>query len=163
MLTSCCRGHMKCPRVNKTRSLFFTLITTVFIPSYNRVKDVNGTSIAPICQRGDVESENPTTTSTATTMTTKTSSTTTIPPTTTTSTNDCPYMWPKFNGSCYWVNEDRRTWPQAQKGCKDMNPAAHLASIGTEPENDFMTTLVDKIHMFSFAWLGGNDQEVEGY
>jgi len=62
-------------------------------------------SIAPICQRGEVEPGEPTTMPTTTT---------TEPETTTAPMTECPEAWSRFEDSCYWVFEDGRTWPAAK-------------------------------------------------
>ena len=108
-------------------------------------------SIAPICQRGEVEPGEPTTMPTTTT---------TEPETTTAPMTECPEAWSRFEDSCYWVFEDGRTWPAAKEGCQEIAPGAHLASANSEEEN----TYIESLYAYSsyYVWLGGTDSSEEG-
>ena len=139
-----------------------------------RDKTAIGGPIAPICQRGDVTTEDPTTTTVGTTvnsnttMTTNTSmTTTTFSPTNATTTakppvGDCPESWSQFNSSCYWVVSnvsEHKVWHAAQEACRALDPAANLASVNSKSEEDFLATLFLRDDYF---WMGGSDVTTEG-
>jgi len=74
--------------------------------------------------------------------------------------SECPDGWSKMDTSCYWVVFDEVDWVEAQNGCSQLHPGAHLASSGSELENEFIT----KLHPGdpSYFWLGGEDFKEEG-
>ena len=45
--------------------------------------------------------------------------------------------------------------------CPGLNPAAHLASVSSTEENDFIYSLVEDASP-SYVWLGGSDSYSEG-
>jgi len=55
---------------------------------------------------------------------------------------------------------DEVDWVEVRNGCSQLHPEAHLASSGSELENDFIA----KLHPSSSTdfWLGGEDFEEEG-
>ena len=52
-------------------------------------------------------------------------------------------------------------WLEAEEGCQGLNPAAHLASVSSQEENDFIFSLI-KDDSVSYVWLGGSDSYSEG-
>ena len=93
----------------------------------------------------------------ATTMTlTSTPSTTTTPAMT-----HCPTAWSQFNTSCFWVVEVAVDWLAAEEGCQGLHPAAHLASVSSSEENNFIYHLVEGFSS-AYVWLGGSDSYSEG-
>jgi len=114
--------------------------------------------IAPLCQRGDLQPDGSTTT------TAILPTTTTQAPATTTSAgvSECPEGWSKNETSCYWVVFDPVDWIEANDGCPQIHPAAHLASSGSELENDYIAHLHYDPDNRNYFWLGGTDSDEEG-
>ena len=83
--------------------------------------------------------------------------------TTSDQTFECPEGWGRFDSSCYWLVFDEVNWVEAQHGCSELHPGAHLASSGSELENDFIASSLytSNVREF-FLWLGGTDFEQEG-
>ena len=48
----------------------------------------------------------------------------------------CPGGWSHFNGYCYKLNQDTKSWGDAEAACQ--SEGGHLASIHSEDENDFL-------------------------
>ena len=126
-------------------------------------RDQTAKTIAPLCQRGEMEPEGSTTTTTTTTAIFPTTTTPALTTTTPDEVSECPEGWSRNQTSCYWVallSYDYTSWVEANKRCPQFHPAAHLASSGSELENDFIT----KLHPGdpSHFWLGGEDFKEEG-
>ena len=120
-------------------------------------RDQTAKTIAPLCQRGEMEPEG----SITTTTTTAIFPTTTTPALTTTTpdeVSECPEGWSRNQTSCYWVVLDNADWFEAYNGCQQLHPSAHLASSGSETENAF----IGRMHFNTHFWLGGTDSDVEG-
>jgi len=127
--------------------------------------DQHGAAISPVCQRGNIDPDDKTTpTMTAPTMTAPTTKTTKEMTSTTTHpiVEDCPYLWSRFDKSCYIYNYNQyATWISARENCQRMNPSADLASSNSEAENEFLWKFSD-IWNAHGGWLGGSDSHVEG-
>jgi len=109
-------------------------------------------SIAPICQRGEVEPGEPTT---------MPATTTSEPQTTTPTMAECPEAWSRFQDSCYWVYEELSTWVGAKEVCQEMVPGAHLAFANSQKENSYIVSL-NSSNSNTQLWLGGTDSAIEG-
>ena len=119
-------------------------------------RDQTAKTIAPLCQRGEMEPEGSTTTTTTAIF-----PTTTTPALTTTTpdeVSECPEGWSRNQTSCYWVVLDTADWFEAYNGCQQLHPNSHLASSGSESENAFIANL----HYSDRYWLGGTDSDEEG-
>ena len=133
-------------------------------------QNASGQEIAPLCQRGDTDPEGSTTkTSISSTSTTLFPTSTTMLPmstthaiTTTTSSevSECPEGWTHQETSCYWVVLHNADWVEAYNGCPQLHPDAHLASSGSESENEIISSLHSG-SPYNF-WLGGTDADEEG-
>ena len=65
-----------------------------------------------------------------------------------------------FGGNCYrHPYGDRRNWVDAESECQRLLAGAHLASIHSQEEMDFVRNNFPKDENF---WLGGNDPNQEG-
>ena len=115
-------------------------------------KDEN---IAPLCQR-DQESEGSETTTTMMPTTTQITFTTTSD----IQVFECPEGWVENENSCYWDVFAAVNWTEANLGCFELHPAAHLAYVESESENNFIESLRDNELLY---WLGGTDSEFEGH
>ena len=117
---------------------------------------VYGGGIAPLCQRGDVATEDPTTTTTETSTTVHSTTPTT---TTTPAVTECPEDWREFEESCYRVYKEEMSWPVAEAACRKLHPAAHLASVSSHAENKMIASMY---YGCCYVWLGGSDFSTEG-
>ena len=127
-------------------------------------RDQTAKTIAPLCQRGEMEPDGSTTTTILPITTTilPTTATPALPTTTPDEVSECPEGWSKNQTSCYWMaflSSDYTSWVEANKRCPQFHPAAHLASSGSELENEFITHLHYSSDEF---WLGGTDSDEEG-
>ena len=120
-------------------------------------QNTNGAKIAPLCQRGDLQPDESTTTILSTTTTTKAPATTTSD-----GVSECPEGWSKYNSSCYWAVFDQVDWVEANNGCQQLHPAAHLASSGSASENNYIGDLHYETNSYKYFWLGGSDSDEEG-
>ena len=126
---------------------------------FHRDQNAGDEKIAPLCQRGEMEPEGSTTTTTTILPTTATPALTTTTPD---GVSECPEGWSKNQTSCYWMvflSFDHASWAEAKQRCPQFHPAAHLASSGSELENDFITHMHSGTETF---WLGGTDSDEEG-
>merc|ERR1719264_1898485 len=113
-----------------------------------------GEKIAPLCQRGDLQPDG----STTTTIISSTSTTQALATTTSEEVSECPEGWSKNEASCYWVVFDPVDWVEANHGCQQLHPSAHLASSGSAMENDYIANLYYETSSSSnYFWLGGTD------
>ncbi|XP_076708731.1 C-type lectin domain family 4 member D-like [Callospermophilus lateralis] len=71
--------------------------------------------------------------------------------------NCCPIGWEGFQSNCYLPFNDNKTWAESERNCSEMG--AHLATISTEAEQNFMTKFLDR--RFSY-FLGLTDEDMEG-
>ena len=107
----------------------------------------------------------PTTTTTATTTTplpttTTTTATTTTPlPTTKPIPILCDGIWKHFNGHCYLVVQQHKSWDDASAYCTAKN--SHLLEITTAKERRFVTELV-RDYLESWFWIGAIDRDTTG-
>ena len=83
-----------------------------------------------------------------------------ITTTTSSEVSECPEGWTHHETSCYWVVlYPVVNWFEAFNGCPQLHPAAHLASSGSESENEIISSLhSDSVYL----WLGGTDADEEG-
>uniref|UniRef100_A0A8D2AFQ5 C-type lectin domain family 4 member D n=1 Tax=Sciurus vulgaris TaxID=55149 RepID=A0A8D2AFQ5_SCIVU len=72
--------------------------------------------------------------------------------------NCCPIGWKVFQSECYFPFNDNKTWAESEKNCSGMG--AHLATISTEAEQNFMAKFLDR--RFSY-FLGLTDENMEVY
>ena len=124
---------------------------------------VHVSSIAPLCQTGEVTTGDPSTTTTGAISTITTSTTSTISTASTTALTHCPTVWSHFNEGCFWAVEQALDWLASEEGCQALHPAAHLASINSVAENDFVYSLYNNqgaVHQY--IRLGGSDAYSEG-
>ncbi|CAJ0950386.1 unnamed protein product, partial [Mesorhabditis belari] len=62
----------------------------------------------------------------------------------------CEKNWKFFQGNCYWVNKKRTNWTTSEKSCVQEN--AHLVSIHTDEENDFVELILGEGQID--GWIG---------
>lgn len=65
----------------------------------------------------------------------------------------------EYNGHTYYVFKSEVTWSKAKKYCE--NRGGHLATITSQKENDFVSSLIEKRGITN-CWLGATDKEKEG-
>lgn len=70
----------------------------------------------------------------------------------------CIDDWKHFNGSCYYVSEYQRSWPDSQAYCK--RQGGHLAIILTAEEQTFIWNLLPRGYWNAY-WFGISDEKVE--
>ena len=70
----------------------------------------------------------------------------------------CPPGWKSFQGDCYKVFSERKSWPEAKRSCEGVD--ADLASITSEQINSFVTDLVIESGVES-PWIGGKLKRAE--
>ena len=69
----------------------------------------------------------------------------------------CDKGWKHFNGHCYLVVEEEKTWDDASEYCENIN--SYLTEITTDTERDFGHELMVGYAMF---WTGATDRDIEG-
>ncbi|KAM8912202.1 C-type lectin domain family 4 member D isoform 1-T1 [Lycaon pictus] len=69
----------------------------------------------------------------------------------------CPFGWRAFQSNCYLPLNDNKTWAESERNCTSMG--AHLATISTEAELNFIIQFLDR--QFSY-FLGLIDENHEG-
>jgi hypothetical protein len=64
----------------------------------------------------------------------------------------------ELNGRCYAELTGGDSWTVSRTNCRDRGPGWDLVSIGSQAENDFVTSMVSG----SQTWIGANDSDAEG-
>jgi len=64
----------------------------------------------------------------------------------------CPDGWVEDSGSCYEFSQEEKNWRDATRHCR--NNGAHLVSIGSQEEHDFVFQNID-----TWVWTGGHNLE----
>nr|XP_060613787.1 brevican core protein isoform X1 [Anolis sagrei ordinatus] len=72
----------------------------------------------------------------------------------------CRSGWEAFQGSCYRHFPRRRSWEEAEAQCRAQG--AHLASIATPEEQDFLNSRAPTERYKEYQWIGLNDRTIEG-
>ena len=95
---------------------------------------------------------------------TTTVSTTPLPTTTTTTTTKpipilCDGDWESFDGNCYLVVRQFKSWDDASAYCTSQN--SYLLEITTDTEREFVTELVRDYRGNNF-WIGATDRDTTG-
>ncbi|XP_062820900.1 brevican core protein isoform X3 [Anolis carolinensis] len=72
----------------------------------------------------------------------------------------CPPGWEAFQGSCYRHFPRRRSWEEAEAQCRAQG--AHLASVATPEEQDFLNSRPPTDRYKEYQWIGLNDRTIEG-
>ncbi|XP_030630453.1 macrophage mannose receptor 1-like [Chanos chanos] len=62
----------------------------------------------------------------------------------------CGLGWMKFQGKCYKIELDQKTWGEARESCRDMG--GNLISIVNEQQQAFLTTKLLGVH--TALWIG---------
>ncbi|XP_043932032.1 C-type lectin-like [Protopterus annectens] len=78
---------------------------------------------------------------------------------------DCPDTWFQYKDACYKPVMTKMTWPNAEAHCQDHFNGAHLASVHTQEENQFIFTLMGKPNDYRKGqayWIGAHDTFKEG-
>uniref|UniRef100_A0A3Q1I481 C-type lectin domain-containing protein n=1 Tax=Anabas testudineus TaxID=64144 RepID=A0A3Q1I481_ANATE len=74
----------------------------------------------------------------------------------------CPDGWSSYGGKCFIFIDTPKKWTEAEVYCRF--DGANLASIHSEEENHFITSLTrGESHNFPQTWLGGFDAIHPGY
>ncbi|XP_061185673.1 perlucin-like protein [Saccostrea echinata] len=73
--------------------------------------------------------------------------------------NACEYGWAENSGHCYFFNQTRSDWSDAQATCQTHN--AYLIEIGDRTENEWITEkFLERVG--TSVWSGGRDDVTEG-
>ncbi|XP_069098306.1 lectin-like [Pleurodeles waltl] len=71
---------------------------------------------------------------------------------------DCTPGWDCHFNSYYKYIPNAKSWTDAEFYCQKLYPGAHLASIHSEDENDFLTEITFKNNSnYPVVWVGGSD------
>jgi len=114
---------------------------------------------------GTTTSTLPSTTTTTEEVTTTTS---TIPPTTTTEEvtkeKDCAAGWKQFQDRCFYFGgtDVVKGFTSAELKCKSLNPSAHLASILSPEEHNWITGIMGDTGDLHASFIGFSDAKKEG-
>merc|ERR1712212_1023039 len=74
---------------------------------------------------------------------------------------NCPMFWYSFNGRCFNYVPTRMSWSAAEDNCQSQD--AHLASIHSDEEHDFIQALIQNFDPSQLhTWIGLNELYVEG-
>ena len=73
-------------------------------------------------------------------------------------TTTCDGDWKHFNGHCYLVVRQHKSWDDASAYCSSKN--SYLLEITTDIEREFATELVRDYHYF--FWIGATDRDTTG-
>jgi len=63
----------------------------------------------------------------------------------------CPSGWVRNSGQCYMFSTEEKSWNEADDFCRNINSGAHLVSIDSEAEADFVFSNIDE-----WFWTGGH-------
>ena len=82
----------------------------------------------------------------------------------------CPPEFTAYgNNACYLPVAEKRSWEEAERFCNSYSSCssgklAHLASIHTEMENNFVTMLYNSLYFQQPEqfWIGYNDRQTQG-
>uniref|UniRef100_A0A194ARP7 C-type lectin 6 n=1 Tax=Sistrurus tergeminus TaxID=8757 RepID=A0A194ARP7_SISTE len=66
----------------------------------------------------------------------------------------CPLGWSSYEGHCYRVFQQRRTWDDAEKFCREQHKGSHLVSFRSSEEVDFLVSITYPILTASLVWTG---------
>ncbi|XP_034285922.1 C-type lectin mannose-binding isoform-like [Pantherophis guttatus] len=75
----------------------------------------------------------------------------------------CPDNWLPMNGFCYKLNDQLKTWNEAEMFCRKLKPGCHLASIHNMAESaDLAEYVSDYLTKKDSVWIGLNDAQKKG-
>ncbi|XP_075785236.1 lectin-like isoform X1 [Pelodiscus sinensis] len=77
----------------------------------------------------------------------------------------CDEGWVQYKDSCYKAVMKGAKWTDAEMECQSQGKFAHLASIHSAEENDFIFLLMGKLQDYTKGqayWIGGHDTFKEG-
>nr|I7ICN3.1 RecName: Full=Snaclec rhinocetin subunit beta; AltName: Full=C-type lectin like protein 2; Flags: Precursor [Bitis rhinoceros]CCH15162.1 C-type lectin like protein 2 [Bitis rhinoceros] len=69
----------------------------------------------------------------------------------------CLPDWTLYEGYCYKVFKEKKTWADAEKFCKEQANGGHLVSLQSSEEVDFMVHQTFPILRYDFVWIGLSD------
>jgi len=62
----------------------------------------------------------------------------------------CPSGWVRNSGQCYMFSTEEKSWNEADAFCRNINSGAHLVSIDSPAEHDFVFSNIEE-----WFWTGG--------
>ncbi|XP_058047300.1 C-type lectin mannose-binding isoform-like [Ahaetulla prasina] len=75
----------------------------------------------------------------------------------------CPDDWLPMNGFCYKLNDQLKTWNDAEMLCRKFKPGCHLTSIHSMAESaDLAEYITDYLNGDGNVWIGLNDAQEKG-
>jgi len=63
----------------------------------------------------------------------------------------CPSGWVRNSGQCYMFSTEEKSWNEADAFCRNINSGAHLVSIDSPAEHDFVFSNINE-----WFWTGGH-------
>nr|Q4PRC6.1 RecName: Full=Snaclec 7; AltName: Full=C-type lectin-like 7; Flags: Precursor [Daboia siamensis]AAY63876.1 C-type lectin-like protein subunit 7 [Daboia siamensis]ADK22824.1 dabocetin beta subunit [Daboia siamensis] len=70
---------------------------------------------------------------------------------------DCLSDWSFYEGYCYKVFNEKKTWEDAEKFCNEQVNGGYLVSFRSSEEMDFVIRMTFPIFRFDFFWIGLRD------
>ena len=67
--------------------------------------------------------------------------------------SECELGWVPFNRYCYKMTTGKKYWPSSEKDCIETD--AHLASVHSEEENEFLIRFASSHGVISYFYIGG--------
>uniref|UniRef100_A0A8C8SJE3 C-type lectin domain-containing protein n=1 Tax=Pelusios castaneus TaxID=367368 RepID=A0A8C8SJE3_9SAUR len=74
----------------------------------------------------------------------------------------CPREWLHYEGHCYGVFPEKRTWSDAEVECQTHRLGAHLASILSKAEGDTVANYIITSGFRDNIWIGLRDSHQNG-
>jgi len=69
----------------------------------------------------------------------------------------CSAGWTKYKDACYFESNEKKTWNDASLACQQMQPGAHLTSVLSRKENNFLNTFYNGTK--DSYWVGGERKQ----
>uniref|UniRef100_A0A182C5T5 C-type lectin n=1 Tax=Phalotris mertensi TaxID=1260334 RepID=A0A182C5T5_9SAUR len=66
----------------------------------------------------------------------------------------CPVTWSFYDGHCYKLFKQLKNWGDAERFCRQEEEGAHLASIHSKRERDFVAEMVSRKVYLLNVWIG---------
>ena len=78
----------------------------------------------------------------------------------------CPPPWLGYDNYCYLYVMETKTFHEAETHCLSLSTSwksAHLASVESHKENDFMLDYANAVNKGEYFWIGYNDEQSEDH